>query len=390
MFRSFFWGGFECATGCNAQGERIDRLAATEHDRQVAEDYRLLRQTGLRTAREGVRWPIVDRGDGHYDFSSLDPMLAAARTLGVQLVLDLFHYGYPDEADPFDPDFPLRFADYCRAVAEHVALFSEGPYVFTPVNQPSFFAWAAGEAGIFGPQALGRSQELKIQLARCAIQGIDAIRSVLPQARILNVDPICRAVAPANRPDLEVEAQRFNEEVVFECLDMIAGRLLPELGGSDRHLDLVGLSYYVTNQWELGRENDALPPNDPRAWPLRDILRWAYHRYNHDIVLTETAHEGDDRARWIDDIATEVEAALDEGVPIRGVCLYPVLGTPEWDMPEEWARMGLWDVLFEGGSLRRIPYRPGLEALRNAQMRLEGLSFTAGGVPRLLTDGSLY
>lgn len=390
MFRSFFWGGFECAIGLNAQGERIDRLAATQHDRQVAEDYRLLRQHGLRTAREGVRWPIVDRSEGRYDFSSLDPMLAAARTLGVQLVLDLFHYGYPDDADPLDPAFPFRFADYCRAVAEHVSLFSEGPFVFTPVNQPSFFAWAAGETEIFGPATRGRSQELKIQLARCAIAGIDAIRSVLPQARILNVEPICRVVAPSGRPDLEEEALLFNEEIVFEWLDIVAGRQMPELGGSDDHLDLVGLGYYATNQWEIGRPGEPLAPDDPRAWPLRDILRWVYHRYGHDLVLTETAQLGEHRANWIEEIATEVEAALDDGVPVRGVCLYPVLGTPDWNIPEEWAQMGLWDVLCEDGSLRRVPHRPGLEALRNAQMRLEGLSFAAGGVPRLLTDGSLY
>jgi hypothetical protein len=30
-------------------------------------------------------------------------------------IWDLCHYGYPDDADPFAPDFAERFARYCRA-----------------------------------------------------------------------------------------------------------------------------------------------------------------------------------------------------------------------------------------------------------------------------------
>lgn len=381
MFKSFFWGGFECATGLNARREPIDMIAATGHDVRVEQDYRLLRGAGLRVAREAVRWPLVDRGDGRYDFSSLDPMLAAASRLGIGLVFDLFHYGYPADADPFHPDFALRFADYCRAVAEYVGTYTDGPHVFTPVNEPSYLAWAGGDAALFAPHVEGRSYELKVALARCAIMGIDAIRSELPDARIVNVDPICHVVAPEDRPDLQEEARFFNETVVFESLDMIAGRLHPELGGSMRHLDIVGLNYYWTNQWEIGWAGHPLGLDDPRAWTVCDLLRLAYHRYGADLVLTETAHVDDGRAPWLDHVAREAACALDEGIPLRGVCLYPVLGMPEWHAPDEWAHMGLWDL---DENLRRMPHSPSLEALRRAQERLEGLSFTPGGVPRMM------
>lgn len=388
MFRSFFWGGFEVAPDTNALGERLDTAQATEHDVQVAGDYRLLRQNGIRVAREAVRWPLVDRGGGRYDFSSFDGVFAAARTLGVQVVFDLFHYGYPADADPFSPEFPLRFADYCRAVAEHVCTYADGPFVFVPVSEPSSFAWAAGDAGLFPPYATERSYELKVQMARCAIAGIDAIRSIIPDARIVNVDPICRVVAPFDRPDLEEEARFFNDTVVFESLDMIAGRSRPDLGGSMRHLDIVGLNYYWTDQWELGSADKPLAPDDMRAWSVCDLLRWTYHRYRCEIVLTQTAHVDDERAPWIDRIADEIECALDEGVPVRGVCLAPVLGAPDPHALDGWSRMGLWDLDDER---RRTPHQPSLDALHAAQNRLEGLSFTTGGIPRLLTgDGGLY
>ena len=58
---------------------------------------------------------------------------------------------------------------------------------------------------------------------------------------------------------LRAETRRFNEQVVYQSWDMLAGRLMPELGGSRRHLDIIGVNYYWTNQWEHGR------PGIPRA-----------------------------------------------------------------------------------------------------------------------------
>ena len=37
------------------------------------------------------------------------------------MIWDLFHYGYPEDLDPFDKVFTARFADYCRATARYIA-----------------------------------------------------------------------------------------------------------------------------------------------------------------------------------------------------------------------------------------------------------------------------
>jgi len=47
MFRSFFFAGFECATGYNASGDWIDQISATHHDKHVDEDYRRLQEVGI-------------------------------------------------------------------------------------------------------------------------------------------------------------------------------------------------------------------------------------------------------------------------------------------------------------------------------------------------------
>ena len=369
MFRSFYLAGFECATGYNMHGQWIDQIAATEHDLHVAADYARLGEVGIHAAREAIRWPLVDRG-GRYDFSSVEPFVEAALAQDVEVIWDLFHYGYPDGLDPLSEAFVGRFAHYCRAAADFVRRRMPSPCWFTPVNEPSFFAWAGGEVGRFAPHLRGRGFELKLSLARAAIRGIEAIHEACPGARIVNVDPICRVVPGSRAHAALAHARRFNEEWVYEFWDIVSGRLRPELGGSDAHLDVVGLNYYWTNQWELGREGVPLGDDDPRRVPLADLVRSAWRRYGHEILITETSALGDARAPWIHELTTMAEELIADAVPLRAICLYPILGMPEWHARDQWTRMGLWDLEREQDVLVRRACRPMLDALRLAHGRV--------------------
>ena len=60
MFKSFFFAGFECATGYNAKGNWIDQIAATHHDKHADEDYHRLRDVGIFASREAVRYSGLD------------------------------------------------------------------------------------------------------------------------------------------------------------------------------------------------------------------------------------------------------------------------------------------------------------------------------------------
>jgi hypothetical protein len=370
MFRTFYLAGFECATGYNMHGEWIDQIAATEHDLHCDADYARLARVGIHAVREAIRWPLVDRAGG-YDFSSVEPFARAARRHDFDVIWDLFHYGYPDGVDPFAPAFADRFAAYCRAAAQFVLQNTERTCFFTPINEPSYFAWAGGEVARFSPHAERRGAELKRALARAAVRGIDAIRDVCPAARIVNIDPICRVV-PGDRTAAAVEhARRFNEEWVFEFWDMVSGKLSPELGGSPAHLDIVGLNYYWTNQWQLGREGVPLAADDARRVPLADLVRTIATRYERDVVVTETSALGEARAPWIHELSAMAECLLDEKVPLRGICLYPILSMPEWHARDQWTRMGLWDLEREQNVLMRKTCGSMLEALRHAQRTQE-------------------
>src|SRR4051812_28710537 len=112
MFRSFYLAGFECATGFNRHRQWIDQICATQHDRFLSEDYLRLKQVGIHTVREGMRWPIIDTRSG-FDLSHVKHVVETARRHRMQVIYDLFHYGYPHDVDIFGDNFADRFSEYC-------------------------------------------------------------------------------------------------------------------------------------------------------------------------------------------------------------------------------------------------------------------------------------
>ena len=101
VFKSFWMGGFECSTHHLPRrkamgrfaGQRLDLVASTRHDEFALQDYERLRQAGIRTARDGVRWHLIEKSPFRYEFSSLVPMLRAAHETQTQVIWDLLHYG---------------------------------------------------------------------------------------------------------------------------------------------------------------------------------------------------------------------------------------------------------------------------------------------------------
>jgi hypothetical protein len=68
----------------------------------------------------------------------------------------------------------------------------------------------------------------------------------------------------------------------------------------------------------------------------------------------------------------EAENVISDGLPLNASFFYPVLVMVEWHQPEEWTQMGLWDLKLSGQKLKRVPYKPVIKALPDAQ-RVERL-----------------
>jgi beta-glucosidase/6-phospho-beta-glucosidase/beta-galactosidase len=363
LFDSFFLGGFECSTHRLRNGKRLDEIAATRHDTLAREDYRRLHQQGMHAAREGLRWSLLEPSPGKYDFSSALGMLSAAKETGTQVIWDLCHYGWPDWLDIFGPRFVDTFAKLAREFAWLLAKETEQVPIVSPVNEISFFSWAAGETGYLNPYAQGRGNELKEQLVRAAIAATEALWEVNPKTRITQIDPVINVLAndPCDTTQRrDAEAYRVSQ---YEAWDMLAGRLKPELGGAEKYLDIIGINYYVHNQWILG--GSFIDQDNPRYRPFQEIVKEVYERYKRPLFVAETGIEDEVRPEWLRYVCSEVRAAMDDGVQMEGICLYPVVNHPGWD-DERHCRNGLWDYANENGE--REIYVPLAQELSRQQV----------------------
>jgi beta-glucosidase/6-phospho-beta-glucosidase/beta-galactosidase len=362
--------GFECSTFVWKDGERKDYIALTGHDRYLEEDYRRVEELGIGVVREAIRWPLVDRGRGRYDWSTVDPVLAAIRNCQITPIWDLCHYGFPDRCDPFSEECLRSFTDYCRSAAEYVVPRTRAPRFFTPINEITFFSGAGTDMGWMYPFAGGRYAEFKRALCRMAIEGVKAIRAVDPDARMVHVDPVVHAVPPADRPDLVGETYEKAYDEAYEAWDMLFGRLNPELGGSPEILDIVGVNCYHFSQAEIGMggERKILGPRDPRRKPLCELLLYAWERYHRPLIIGETSGYAERRAAWLRMTVEESMKALLSGVDLQGVCLYPCVDIPDWNTGE-WAQIGIFDVA-DRETLERCPCDPYIQELRRWEKTL--------------------
>ncbi len=371
-FSSFWAAGFEAACHINRAGVRLDMTTATAHDVMVDDDYQRLRQLGIVTVRESARWHLIDRRNRSYDFSTLEPMVRAAKRHRLQVIWTLCHYGWPDDVDLLSPSFVERFERFSAAIARFLGEHGDERPMLIPINEISFLAWAAGDTGWFHPYLVNQGAQVKRQLVRAAIAGIEAIRAVAPHARIVTSEPLIHVV-PETTDTTQRQAAEDYRNSQFEACDMLTGVREAELGGSPALIDAIGVNFYHDNQWEhpSGRKLGwHLIPRDRRWKDLHALLEEVFDRYGLPLCMTETSHIGDGRAAWLREVSEEVRIALRQGVPVLGVCLYPVIDRCGWDDPSHWHNCGLWDLREEpSGKLSRVLNRDyGAELLRAQQV----------------------
>jgi hypothetical protein len=373
-FKSFWMAGFESSDQLNAHGERVDFLNITSHLELIEQDYKALLNYEMKVVREGVRWSQVEVSPYHYDFSVLATMIEAGKKTGIQQVWDLCHFGFPDDLTPLHPHFTKRFESFCRAFAlfykEHN---EEGILIVTPINEVGFISWLGGDVAGTSPYCFNNGWQVKYAYMRAYIAGVRALKEVDSGVRILTTEPLINVTCRNPATELERQHAAFYHELQFQVLDMLSGRIFPELGGKEEYLDLLGCNYYYNNQWVLDPHfvlgwNDEMPNENYK--PLGNLLNEVYQRYNRPLVLSETSHPGIDRPLWINHIAEEAHKLIAMDVPLWGICWYPVIDRPDWDYLDQWHHAGLWDHESPMFGQKRILHMPTSRALQDARHRL--------------------
>ena len=87
------------------------------------------------------------------------------------------------------------------------------------------------------------------------------------------------------------------------------------------------------------------------------------------MIIGETSGMGDGREDWLRDVMQESLAAVNKGMDLHGICLFPAVDMPDWHTGQ-WLHNGICDLEDEEGVLRRKECDPYVQELRRWQREL--------------------
>ncbi|MFC7581624.1 family 1 glycosylhydrolase [Schaalia naturae] len=360
---------------------KLDEYELTQHYTYWREDLRLAAECGARYVRWGVPWYLVEPEQGEYDFRWIDEVAEHTQSLGLDVVVDLLHYGTPLWLDNsfLNASYPEHFGEYAGAVADR---YKDVFRSYTPVNEPMVNVLRCGRQGLWPPYLRGEDGLVKVLGPLCRGMAVAAqrIRETVPDARLVHVDAGFRW-AGSNFPNM---GEQLLGEWRFLATDLYLGRVdgshpmvpyLRENGMADSDLDwfqdhagtfdIMGVNYYpATSTVRYGDSGEEIFV-DRGVEGLTDLLRAYWTRYGIPLAVTETSRNESDRAKaeWLAASLEGVDDLRAEGIPVVGYTWFPLLSLVDWTYREScedvdgfWNRLGLYD-LQRGASreLRRVP-----------------------------------
>ncbi len=358
------WAGVECTV--NRVGDRyFDQLERNGHAARL-DDLDLFAELGVRAIRYPVLWErTAPNGMESVDWSWADERLGRLRELGIRPIVGLVHHGSgPSHTSLIDPAFPEKLAFYARAVAERY------PWVdsYTPVNEPLTTARFSGLYGHWYPHGrdgLTFAQALLNQ-CRAIVLSMRAIREVNPAAQLVQTEDLGKIYST---PKLAYQAE-FENERRWLSFDLLCGRVnrddpmgqyLRSLGVSEAQLqlfldefctpDTIGINHYVTSDRFLDERLESYPAGlhggngrheyaDVEAVRVctygsgpRALMQETWERYGLPIAVTEV-HIGctrEEQLRWLKEVWDAAEDLRCEGVDVRAVTAWSLLGAYNWN-----------------------------------------------------------
>lgn len=334
-------------------GVPLDEYASTGHYDQWRSDFDLVVASGATTVRYGLPWYRLNPAPGVWDWTWADEVIRYAVTeLGLDLIIDLVHYGTPSwlEGSFTDPAFPEALADYAGAVASR---YSDLVDKFTPLNEPLVTASFTGARAIWPPYDSGDDGWARVVVGVCAgIQAaIKAIKAVHPTAVIVHVEAThvweTDDAALVDRRDV-LRARNFLPT------DLVLGRLtvadplyawLVEVGIDSDVLerfrepcpvpDLIGVNFYPELSCRELVEIDGEAVGvafDGGGAALHQVTTEFWERYGIPVFVSETSVEGDPEhlSEWVEVVVSTCAELRADGVDLRGVTWWPLFDFVDW------------------------------------------------------------
>jgi dTDP-4-dehydrorhamnose reductase len=362
------WGGLECTIN-RVRGRYFRQMDRNGHLERLS-DIDLFAGLGIRALRYPVLWeqfvPHGNAQNGHIDWTWADERLGRLRELGVRPIVGLVHHGSgPPDTSLVEPSFATGLAKFARLVAERY------PWVdaYTPVNEPLTTARFSGLYGVWYPH--GRSHRVfaraLLNQCRAVALAMAEIRAVNPEAQLVQTEDLGRIFST---PALAEQAA-FENERRWLSFDLLSGRLddahplrarMEEWGVTEAELaqfrerpcppDIMGINHYLTSDRylddQLGKYPERAVEFSPQAL-YADIeavracadchvgvcvrLREAWERYGIPLAVTES-HLGstrEEQLRWLHEAWGAARQLRREGVDLRAVTAWSLLGAFDWN-----------------------------------------------------------
>jgi beta-glucosidase/6-phospho-beta-glucosidase/beta-galactosidase len=341
--------GFVLATGieCSApmvDGRRVDELIKTGHRERYADDFALAREAGVRYLRYGIPFHEVNPRPGAFDWSWVDGALAACRAAGLTPIVDLMHFGVPDDLGDYqDPAVPDRFGAFVRAFTER---YPWARY-FTPVNEPYITAAFSARQGFWNEQLSDERAFVRalLNVMRCVVVGAAEIRQARPDAVLIQAET-CHYTHPLVRD--AIDRADLENELRFTTFELAFGRPLPdrvvrhlvdhgverdelrwfEANGSDENW-IVGNDYYATSEMAIG--SDGRLRSSGVRLGYYELAQQYHERLGRPIMHSETNAGGPAAGAWLESQWTDVVRLRRDGLPIRGFTWYGLVNHVDWD-----------------------------------------------------------
>jgi dTDP-4-dehydrorhamnose reductase len=358
------WGGIECTVN-RVENTYFDQIERSGHSHRST-DLDLFAGLGITAIRYPILWERTAPGDlERADWSWADSRLTRLRELGIKPIVGLLHHGSgPRHTSLIDPDFPEKLAKYAGAVARRYPWIES----YTPVNEPLTTARFSCLYGHWYPhrsddRAFARAMINQVKGTALAMR---AIRDVNPHARLVQTEDLGKVYST---PSLAYQAD-FENERRWLTFDLLRGRVVPGHPMWDYLLyahirpeelewfaenpcppDIMGVNYYLTSERFLDHRLENYPPHmhggngrdayvdveAVRVLPggiagAGTLLREAWDRNGLPIAVTEV-HNGCTREQqllWLMEVWNAASSLKQEGVDIRAVTPWALLGTYDW------------------------------------------------------------
>ena len=359
------WGGLECTVNRveDAYFSQIDRNGHGERSCDIDRFASL----GIKAIRYPILWErTAPNGLDKADWSWPDERLAALRNAGVMPIAGLVHHGSgPVHTSLVDPAFANELAQYAGAVARRYPWITH----YTPVNEPLTTARFSGLYGLWYPH--GRSDELFLRalLIQCkaVVLSMRAIREVNPDAKLVQTDDLGKTYST---PEMGAVAEFYNDRR-WLAWDLLCGMVGPDyklwpyltrsgidpaeiLWFQDNPCppDIIGVNYYVTSERWLDHRLERYPEHfrgHADGLPCADIetsralatpsagigplLEEIWERYRIPLAVTEAHIDAnrEDQLRWLLEIWEASQHAQRNGVDVRAVTVWALLGSFDWN-----------------------------------------------------------